>query len=65
MADLEEDEMEIRTDIGTLFSNVGDLVAMKGMLSDHIGANLLLINALTMRVETNEGSIGDLQTDVG
>ena len=65
VGDLEEDEMEIRHDIEELFSNVGGLVTMKGMLSDDIIANTALIEALTMRVETNEGSIGDLQTDVG
>ena len=65
VGDLEEDEMEIRHDIEELFSNVGGLVTMKGMLSDDIIANTALIEALTMRVETNEGNIGDLQTDVG
>ena len=65
VGDLEEDEMEIRHDIEELFSNVGGLVTMKGMLSDDIIANTALIEALTMRVETNEGNIGDLQTAVG
>ena len=61
---LEEDEMEIRGDIGTLFSNVEDLVEMKEMLAEDIGANTSAIEALTLRVETNEEDIGDLETGV-
>ena len=62
MGDLEDDEMEIRMDIGTLVTNVDDLDQMKDILEGNIGANTALIDALTDRVETNEGDIGDLNT---
>ena len=59
---LEEDAVEKGMDIDNLETAVEGLLDMKAMLAMNIMDNTDLINALTMRVATNEGNIGDLMT---
>ena len=62
---LEEDAVEKHMDIDDLETAVEGLTDMKAMLAMDIMDNTDLINALTMRVETNEGFIGEVQTLAG